>query len=241
MIIVFGANGVLGSEICSQLLSSNNKILIVANNGFEDIKKKYSSNINVAYIKKCNVQVDDDIQKLFKFIEHQKIDLKGVINNFAYTFDSSIINHNSGSDEVKKVFDVNYHGVSRVLEELVSFQKNTNNKNIRVVNILSNSLKTLNASNHHYIASKAAIENLASYYAKNFAEKMSINNVCPGLMKSKITNERFDKVVENIESLTPLKRLASPVEVAQIITYLSSNSPLSLCGQTIYIDGGRTI
>ena len=52
---------------------------------------------------------------------------------------------------------------------------------------------------------------------------------------------RFDEVVNKIESLTPLKRLASPGEVAQIITYLSSDSPLSLCGQTIYIDGGRTL
>lgn len=241
MIIVFGANGVLGSQICSQLLSEKKKIFIIANNGFEKIKEEYSSETNVAYIKKCDVQNDNDVDKLFKFIQDKNIHLTGLINNFAYTYDSSIYNHKSGSDEVKKVFDINYHGVSRVLETLVLFLKNTNNKNIRVVNVLSNSLKTLNASNHHYIASKAAIENLARYYAINFSDKISINNVCPGLMKSNITNTRFDEVVNKIESLTPLKRLASPGEVAQIITYLSSDSPLSLCGQTIYIDGGRTL
>ena len=60
-------------------------------------------------------------------------------------------------------------------------------------------------------------------------------------MKSDITSSRFSKVAKNIESLTPLKRLASPFEVAQLISYLITESPLSICGQTIFVDGGRTL
>ena len=119
--------------------------------------------------------------------------------------------------------------------------KTSNKKQVRVVNVLSNSIKTLNASNHHYIASKVATKTLSEFYAKNFSEFFSINNVCPGLMKSNLTNSRFNDVVNQIEEVTPLKRLASPEEVAKLVLYLSIDSPLSLCGQTIYIDGGRTL
>ena len=37
MIILFGANGVLGKEICEQLIGKDKKLILIANNGFEKI------------------------------------------------------------------------------------------------------------------------------------------------------------------------------------------------------------
>ena len=54
MIILFGANGVLGKEICEQLIGKDKKLILIANNGFEKIKNDYQSTENVEFIKKCN-------------------------------------------------------------------------------------------------------------------------------------------------------------------------------------------
>ena len=241
MIILFGANGGLGKEICEQLIGKDKKLILIANNGFEKIKNDYQSTENVEFIKKCNVANLNEIDEIFDFFKKENIKITGLINNFAYTYDSNETYYEAGSAEVKKIFNVNYHGLSKIFESLVEYSGLNDDVNIRVVNVLSNSLKTYNASNHHYISSKAAVETLATFFAKNYSEKISINNVCPGLMKSDITSSRFSKVAKNIESLTPLKRLASPFEVAQLISYLITESPLSICGQTIFVDGGRTL
>jgi len=241
MIIVFGSNGVLGKEICNQLITKNQQLFLTANNGFKKIKDSYTNIENVVHIKKCNIAEKNDIEEIFNYVKEENINITGVVNNFAYTYDSSITYHDPNSEEVKHLFNVNYHGVSQIFESLVAYVNKDIDTTIRVVNVLSNSLKTHNASNYHYISSKAAVETLATFFAKNYSENLSINNVCPGLMKSDITSSRFDEVVNHIESLTPLKRLASPTEVAQLIAYFCSESPLSICGQTIFVDGGRTL
>ena len=50
--------------------------------------------------------------------------------------------------------------------------KLNSNLPLRVVVILTNSIKTLNASNIHYVSSKNALKSLSNYYAKNFANKI---------------------------------------------------------------------
>ena len=241
MIIVFGANGTLGKEICSQLIDLNIEIILTANNGYKTLTDLYSKEEKVLHIQKCDVEVEDDISALFKFIDREKIKIDAVINNFAFTYSAEENELKGDIEKITKVFNTNYLGVSRIFEHLL-FDINPNkDKQVRVVNILSNALKTLNASNQHYIASKAATKSLSEFYAKNFSHLLTINNVCPGLMKSNLTNRRFDNVVDQIEKITPLKRLASPEEVAQLIIYLCTDSPSSLCGQTIYVDGGRSL
>ena len=70
---------------------------------------------------------------------------------------------------------------------------------------------------------------------------MIINNVYPGLMKSSLTELRFNAVKKEIVSKTPINRLATPTEIAKVIEFFSLEVPKSVNGQSIYIDGGRTI
>jgi NAD(P)-dependent dehydrogenase (short-subunit alcohol dehydrogenase family) len=45
----------------------------------------------------------------------------------------------------------------------------------------------------------------------------------------------------NILRRTPLGRLAEPIEVAAVIGFLLSDHASFITGQTIYVDGGRTV
>jgi len=58
---------------------------------------------------------------------------------------------------------------------------------------------------------------------------------------SKLTEERFADSMEEIEKLTPLGRLITPQEVAEIVCYLLCDSPPALTGQLIAVDGGRSL
>jgi len=243
MIIIFGSAGVLGQSISDLLLEKfNGSVLMTANHSLEDIaiyEEKYPGKV---IIRKCDVSNPGDVEQVFTHVDSLGIKITGIVNNFAFTFTNGG-NHNfsAQTDEVHKVFDVNYFGLASVLESTVSWSMKNKVSGLRVVNILSNSLKTLNASNGHYIASKSAVETLTRYYAKHYSEYLSVNCVAPGLMNSRLTATRFDNSEQKIIDLTPLGRLANPEEISELVSYFVISSPLSVCGQTIFVDGGRTL
>ena len=69
---------------------------------------------------------------------------------------------------------------------------------------------------------------------------MRVNAVLPGLIDTKMAIKYTSK--DNIErylSDVSLKRIAKPVEIANVISFLCSDSSSYINGQLISIDGGK--
>ena len=90
MIIIFGANGTLGDEICSSLINGKKDIILCANSGFSELEKKYVDEKYVKHILKCDVEKIINIEEIFNFLSKNNIKISAVINNFAFTFQESI-------------------------------------------------------------------------------------------------------------------------------------------------------
>jgi 3-oxoacyl-[acyl-carrier protein] reductase len=243
MVIIFGSAGVLGQALVDEAINSfSGPIILTANSNFDEVsklQKKYSDRLKII---KCDVTNAQDVKNVFTYLKTNNIRVEAIINNFAFTFsDEGNFNFSADTIEVRKVFDVNYFGLAYILESSVLWAKDNGVSHLRVVNILSNALKTLNASNGHYIASKSAAELISKSYAKRYGQFLSINFVAPGLMKSKLTEQRFHKSHQKIIDVTPLGRLATPNEIAEVVLYLASSCPVAVSGQTIFVDGGRTL
>ena len=124
------------------------------NNNFD---KNKSDDNDLITTFKLDITSDDDIGNLISYIEKNKIALKGVVMNQAFTFVSEgNDNFSSSHENIRKIFEVNYFGSINFIEKLIKHLEKKNNKS-RLVCILSNSLETLNASSDHYVASKAAL------------------------------------------------------------------------------------
>ena len=240
MIILFGSSGTLGSSIIEKLSATGVDFGITTNLRYEEVKKFIKiKNLKPKFVVKCDVTKFEEVKKVF--IKAKKINgfISGVINNFAYTYQKSsnkVIKLNTK----KKIFEVNYFGLVNVLENLLYLNNLKKNKCTNVINVLSNAVRTLNASNEHYISSKAAAKQLSKYYAFHYGSKMTVNCVAPGLMLSNLTNKRFSNVKRKIIQKVPIKRLVHPDEVSELITNLLINIK-GLNGETNYIDGGRTL
>ena len=82
---------------------------------------------------------------------------------------------------------------------------------------------------------------MASYYGR-FGVR--VNGICPGGLtghvagKSKLQEKQF---IRNYEKKVPLKRLGNPEEVANVITFISSDAASYITGSNILVDGGWTI
>ena len=93
-------------------------------------------------------------------------------------------------------------------------------------------------------ASKGAMESLFRHYAAELAPKgINVNMVCPGLVLTDAVDafpdkeERLDKVLK----ATPSGKLCTPEDVASVVEFLCSAESAQIVGQTIVIDGGKTL
>lgn len=93
-------------------------------------------------------------------------------------------------------------------------------------------------------SSKGALESLIRHYAVELAPKgITANLVCPGMVMTDAV-ESFPNKEERIEktlSGTPTGKLTTPQQVADCISFLCSDAAQQIVGQTLVVDGGKSL
>jgi 3-oxoacyl-[acyl-carrier protein] reductase len=95
----------------------------------------------------------------------------------------------------------------------------------------------------HYATSKAGLNGFIRAAAYEFArDNITVNGVEPGMtLTPGIEREFTPERRERMEQAIPLKRFATPEEVAAAILYLAGDDAAYVTGQTLIIDGGATL
>jgi 3-oxoacyl-[acyl-carrier protein] reductase len=113
----------------------------------------------------------------------------------------------------------------------------------RIVNVASVYGIKSRAARGAYTASKAALIGLTKTAAIEYGEgNVLVNAIAPGFVDTELT--RRNNTPEQIASLcerVPLRRLASPEEIAGLAVWLGGESNTYVTGQTVAIDGGFLI
>lgn len=88
-----------------------------------------------------------------------------------------------------------------------------------------------------YAVSKAGLSALTRELAYELAGSgVRVNAVSPGEIATSILSPETDKIVEN---QVPMKRIGSPEEVAEVVTFLCSDKASYVSGAEIPINGGQ--
>lgn len=135
----------------------------------------------------------------------------------------------------EKYVNINLISQYRIIYNLIP-KLNVNSNIILISSIAS---KNGIGSNVAYSASKAALNNLAKSLTKILGDKIQINCIAPGLMKTNFTSKFSEKYFKNYKLKTPSKKLTTPDDVAAVAISLCLNFK-NFTGQTIYIDGGSS-
>jgi 3-oxoacyl-[acyl-carrier protein] reductase len=94
-----------------------------------------------------------------------------------------------------------------------------------------------------YAASKAAAANLTQTLAGALAPEIRVNGVAPGWMVGEWMEhqlgENYDRLMERRARQTPLKRVATPDDVAETMVSLALSNRF-VTGQIVVVDGGFT-
>lgn len=93
-------------------------------------------------------------------------------------------------------------------------------------------------------ASKAALESLTRHLALDLGPLgISVNAVSPGIVETKALQAFPNRaqLLDVAARRTPLGRLTTPDDVAQVVLFLCSEAAAMIHGQTIHVDGGYTV
>ena len=92
-----------------------------------------------------------------------------------------------------------------------------------------------------YAASKGALDAATRSLAIEFGPAgIRVNSVAPGVVDTALwaKNRAVPGVVESIEAQTPLRRWATPEDIADVVVFLASDAARFITGETISVDGG---
>ena len=94
----------------------------------------------------------------------------------------------------------------------------------------------------HYSASKAGLIGLTKALAKEVAPSgIRVNCVAPGAIDTEMNACLSDEAIEQIKNETPLGRLGTPEEIANILLFLADERSSFITGQIIGANGGMII
>ncbi|MBT3941162.1 MAG: SDR family oxidoreductase [Chloroflexi bacterium] len=101
--------------------------------------------------------------------------------------------------------------------------------------------KTTRPKRFAYGVSKAALGGLTKSLAAALAPSIQVNEVALGAILLPVTAapDEDAELAQKLSSRTPLGRLGTPEEVAQVVMTLIENDYIT--GETIYVDGGQRL
>lgn len=235
--VVTGASNGIGSAISRKLSSLDYFILAVDIDEINGRSFENELGKNNAVFFKCDIQSEDEVKSLFGFIKTNYGRIDVLINNAGIIRDNLI--QNMSSDDFDKVISVNLKGSWLMCREAASLMKAQ--KSGRIVNIASRAwLGNLGQSN--YAASKAGVVSLTRVLALELGRhNVLVNAVAPGLIDTPLTQSLPDNVLQKLIEAQPTKTIGSPEDVAQAVAFLTDENTKFITGQTIYVDGGKSI
>ena len=109
----------------------------------------------------------------------------------------------------------------------------------RIINISSVVGEMGNAGQVPYVASKAGLIGMTKAMAKELASRnITVNAVAPGFIETDMTAALDEKVRAEHMKAIPLGRYGHAEEVAELVSFLCSDSAAYITGQTVGINGG---
>ncbi|MBE7083077.1 MAG: glucose 1-dehydrogenase [Clostridiales bacterium] len=239
-VLITGASGGIGRAIVKKFVQNGYTVIAQYNKNKTELKKLIEElereNLGGAvYPVTADFTDLNSIDKMFEdiFSKYKKID--AVVNNAGVGLYKLITE--TTEQDWDKVFNVNiksiYYLVNKVLPSMID------NKSGKIVNVSSMWGIAGASMEVAYSASKSALIGYTKALAKELAPSgINVNCVCPGVIDTEM-NARFSK--EEVDVLieeTPLNRLGTPNDVAELIYFLCSDSSSFITGQTISCDGG---
>ena len=137
----------------------------------------------------------------------------------------------------RSVFDVNFFSIVSLTQKILKIIVKKNNS--KIINIASNAADLSSQGRAAYAPSKAALLSFTKVLSKEMGSySINVNAIAPGLVNTDMMKNTPQKAIEEALNMTPLKKAAEPIDVANVALFLASDQANHISGETIYVTGG---
>ena len=236
-VIVTGAAKGIGKAIATRLVNDGDFVVLV------DVDEMAGNNLEKelgaenATFTKCDISNETDVNELFQMVRSQYGQIDALVNNAGIIRDNVI--WKMPVEDFDTVVDINLKGtwlMCKVAGTIMREQKAG-----RIVNISSRAWLG-NRGQSNYAASKAGVVGLTRVLALELGKYgVLVNAIAPGLIDTPLTQKLPEDVQEKLIQAQPTKTMGKPEDIANAVAFLIDGHTQFITGQTIYVDGGKSI
>jgi 3-oxoacyl-[acyl-carrier protein] reductase len=235
--LVTGASRGIGRAIAEALAGAGFAVIGTATSsaGAEQITARFVEKNFVGQGMVLNVNDAASISLILKEVEENFGAPTVLVNNAGITKDNILLRMKE--DEWSDVVNTNLNSVFRLSKACVRAM--TKAKWGRIVNISSVVGSMGNSGQSNYSATKAGVEGFSRALAKELGSRnITVNTVAPGFIDTDMTKNLPEASKDAMLSQIPLARLGEPSEIADVVSFLVSDSAGYITGETIHVNGG---
>jgi 3-oxoacyl-[acyl-carrier protein] reductase len=237
--LVTGGSRGIGKAISLSLGKSFNVVVGYSSSkdSAEEVVKDIVKSGGIATAIQVDVKSSESIENAFVTIEEEFDGVDVLVNNAGITKDNIL--PRLKEDDWNDVIDTNLSGSFKTSQRAIKHMMK--NKWGRIVFISSIVGMMGNQGQANYAASKAGLIGLSKSIAKEMGSRNITSNViAPGYVDTDMTAFLTDEQKNNIIEQLSIKRIGKPEDIANIVSFLTSDESEYITGQVISVDGGIT-
>ena len=233
LVLVTGASGGIGAEICRQFIASGATVIAVDINetALLSLKNELGAQLETVV---CDLQHEEQIRNLASQLSGRCIDV--LVNNAGV---GRFVDYDFTTEDFDWHFHINTRAPMLMVKHLMPNLKQSAAPGI--VNIASVAARIEWANHFLYSTTKAALEKFTHHLVKDLPW-LRANAVLPGVIDTAILeglgNMNFDELRAYLAQEIPCKRIGVPADIANAVLFLSSDNASYINGASLVVDGG---
>jgi len=231
--VITGGSSGLGLSIVKALLAEGVKVAVLDLKPHPDTEK--DSNV---YFQSIDITQEDKVREAINIIGNKfgRIDI--LVNSAGIADNKNIRSHETITEHIRKVFEVNYMGSYFTSKYVIPFMLKNNYG--RILHIASIAGKEGNTGMLAYSSSKAAVIGMTKVQGKEYAETgITVNALAPAVIQTPLVEAMAPEQVKYMTDKIPMKRCGTLQEIANIAMYILSPKNSFTTAFTFDLSGGR--
>jgi 3-oxoacyl-[acyl-carrier protein] reductase len=216
-------------------------LLDINESGLRDTQQQCQMLSAKALTYQLDVTNEQDVEQTFSDIIQDFGRLNGLVNNAGVLKDGLLVKMKEGAiskmplEQFNLVMNVNVTGTFLCGREAAVKMIETESSGV-IINI-SSVARAGNIGQTNYSASKAAVATMATTWSRELAKYgIRAAAIAPGVVHTPMAGNMKPEVIERLEKMIPVGRMAKAEEIAQSVKYIFENEYFT--GRVLEIDGG---
>lgn len=231
VVFITGGSKGIGAACARRFIAEGDKVAVTYNSS---PVPKALTDLGVVAVQ-CDVTSTESVDAAFTAVETQLGNIEILVSNAGITQDGLLLR--MSEENFTSVIDANLTAAYRVSKRASQNMLRARSGRIVLISSVVGLLGSAGQSN--YAASKAGLVGFARSLARELGSRsITVNVVAPGPVETDMTAALGEKRLSELTAAVPLQRMATPDEIAGVVTFLTSSDAAYITGAVIPVDGG---